>query len=184
MSFQLRYDVNRNKKECDPKKFYERFDGVTYKETLPKARMNVDFYFNPKKQVRSSNQDIGNLDAIKRSLELKNYDHSKRPQCVDVNKVQGRYDGTVGFNRYAVYHILKQLLVPIDIIEYRDGAALWRHKGQSNTEPEHAKEAAAMSEVSIQEHIKAGVRAGYISSDKEIREAIAAMSSNERVFGL
>jgi len=176
MSFKLHYDVNTNKKECDPIKFYERFGGVTYKETLPKARRGVDYYFNPRKQVRAANQNVDNVDTIKRSFILKNYDHTKRPQCVDEQKIDGVHDGSVGFNRETVYGILNVDLVPIDVLEYSSEADKWRHKGQSNTEPEHAKEAAAMSEVSIQEHIKDGVREGFIVSDKEIREEIAAMS--------
>ena len=177
MSFKLNYNLEQNNKECNPKQFYSRFGGTKYIDTLPKARRNIDYYFNPKKQVRATNQDADNVDVIKKSLLLKNYDHTKRPQCADVEKVDGMpHDGTVGFNRNTVYDILNTTLTPLDLVEYNSPADKWRHKGQSNTEPEHGKDAAAMSEASIQEHIKDGVREGFIVSDKEIKEEIEAMS--------
>ena len=177
MSFKLNYNLEQNNKECNPKQFYSRFGGTKYIDTLPKARRNIDYYFNPKKQVRATNQDADNVDVIKKSLLLKNYDHTKRPQCADVEKVNGMpHDGTVGFNRNTVYDILNTALTPLDLVEYDSPADKWRHKGQSNTEPEHGKDAAAMSEASIQEHIKDGVREGFIVSDKEIKEEIEAMS--------
>ena len=85
MSFKLHYDRERNDELClDPEKYYSKFEGVNYHDTIMVTRKEV--YFNPHKQPRTENQNIGNVEKLSTSIITKNYDHKYRPQSQILKK--------------------------------------------------------------------------------------------------
>ena len=152
MTFKLHYDKEKNDILCDPHEFYDKFEGVNYEGTI--LATNDDVYFNPKKNPRTSNQSVGNVDNLKPSFIYKNFDHKYRPLSADVDKVNGVYDGTAGWNRDTVLASLNVRTFPLDLLSFDSDYDKHKYRGMSNNEEEHHTAASSMSQVAITEEIK------------------------------
>tara|TARA_B100000575_G_C23136242_1_gene660165 strand:- start:2813 stop:3913 length:1101 start_codon:yes stop_codon:yes gene_type:complete len=165
MSFKLHYDRERNDELCDPEKYYSKFEGVNYHDTIMVTRKEV--YFNPHKQPRTENQNIGNVEKLSTSIITKNYDHKYRPQSADIEKENGVFDGTAGWNRDAVYDSLSVDVFPLDLLSFDSEYDKHKYRGISNNEEEHHTAAASMSQIAIKEEIKVSLRKGWLPKNKE-----------------
>ena len=165
MTFKLHYDKEKNDRLCDPHEFYDKFEGVNYEGTI--LATNDDVYFNPKKNPRTSNQSVGNVDKLKPSFIYKNFDHKYRPLSADVDKVNGVYDGTAGWNRDTVLASLNVRTFPLDLLSFDSDYDKHKYRGMSNNEEEHHTAASSMSQVAITEEIKLSLRNNWLSKNKD-----------------
>ena len=156
MSFKLYYNSDHNNELCDPEEHYSKFEGVNYHETIMATRKEV--YYNPHKQPRTSNQSIDNVEKLKPSFLNKNFDHNFRPPSADVEKENGLYDGTAGWNRATVFAALGIDMFPLDLLSFDSEYAKHKYRGTSNNEEEHHTAASPMSQVAIKEEIKISIR--------------------------
>jgi len=165
MTFKLHYDKEKNDRLCDPHEFYDKFEGVNYEGTILVSKNDV--YYNPKKQPRTSNQSIGNVDKLKSSFINQNFNHKYRPSSADVDKVNGVYDGTAGWNRNTVYDSLNVRTFPLDLLSFDSEYDKHKYRGVSNNEEEHHTAASPMSQVAITEEIKVSLRNNWLPKTKE-----------------
>jgi len=156
----LNYDKELNKEKIDPVEFYSKFEGVEYVDTIMVS--SKDVYFNPNKQPRTENQNIGNVEKLIQSFRLRNFDHKFRPPAVDIEKINGIYDGSVGWNRTTVFSSLGVDIFPVDLLSYTSDYDKHKHRGISNNEEEHHNAAASMSQIAIKEEIKKSIKNGWL----------------------
>jgi hypothetical protein len=165
MSFKLYYNLDHNNELCDPEEHYSNFEGVHYHGTIMVTKKGV--YFNPHKQPRASNQSINNLEELKPSFLHKNFDHKFRPPSADIEKENGVYDGTAGWNRYTIFEALGVNIFPLDLLSFDSEYDKHKFRGMSNNNEEHHTAASPMSQVAIKEEIKVSLRNGWLPQNKD-----------------
>ena len=157
--------MERNNELCDPEEYYSKFEGVHYHGTIMVPIKEV--YYNPHNQPRTSNQSIGNVEKLRPSFLNKNFDHKFRPMSADIEKVNGLYDGTAGWNRIIVLHSLGVDVIPLDLLSFDSEYDKHKYRGLSNNEEEHHTAASPMSQVAIKEEIKVSLRNAWLPQNKD-----------------
>ena len=165
MSFKLHYDLERNNELCDPEEHYSKFEGVHYHGTTMETRRGV--FFNPHRQPRTENQNIGNVEKLNSSFVNKNFDHNFRPPSADIEKENCVYDGTAGWNRNTVFDVLGVDVFPLDLLSFDSEYDKHKYRGMSNNEEEHHSAASSMSQIAIKEEIKVSLRNGWLPQNKD-----------------